>query len=354
MVRQIFDRVIASWHHVRMENLGGPNPTYRAIDIAAPGGPEALVLIERARPTPRAHEVLIEVHAAGVNRADLKQREGTYPMPPDAPSVPGLEVSGTVIACGEANARYRPGDRVCALVIGGGYAEYCLAPSVQCLPLPPGLSFAEGAALPEATFTVWMSVFEQAKLAPGETILVHGGASGIGTTAIQMARAAGARVFATAGSDAKTARCIALGAELVVNYKKEDFRSILRQHLGDRGIDVILDLVGGPYIDSNLELLSLGGRICYIAGDVGGEIKVNIRSMMLKRAYITGATLRHRTIAEKGRLAGEIERRVWPWVDRGALRPQIGLTLPLERAAEAHRALEAGEVIGKVVLVARK
>lgn len=328
--------------------------TYRAIDIAAPGGPEALVPIERTRPTPGAHEVLIEVHAAGVNRADLKQREGTYPMPSDAPSVPGLEVSGVVVACGEATARYRPGDRVCALVIGGGYAEYCVAPEVQCLPLPAGLTFVEGAALPEATFTVWMSVFEQAKLAPGETILIHGGASGIGTTAIQMAREAGARVFTTAGSAAKTARCVDLGAELAVDYKKQDFRNALRLHLGGRGIDVILDLVGGPYIESNLELLSTGGRICYIAGDAGGEITVNIRAMMLKRAYITGATLRHRTIAEKGRLAGEIERRVWPWIERGAFRPQIGLTLPLAQAAEAHRALGAGEVIGKVVLVPRK
>ncbi len=328
--------------------------TYRAIDIAAPGGPEALVPIERTCPTPGAHEVLIEVHAAGVNRADLKQREGTYPMPSDAPSVPGLEVCGIVVACGEATARYRPGDRVCALVIGGGYAEYCVAPEVQCLPLPAGLTFVEGAALPEATFTVWMSVFEQAKLAPGETILIHGGASGIGTTAIQMAREAGARVFTTAGSSAKTARCVDLGAELAVDYKKQDFRNVLRPHLGGRGIDVILDLVGDPYIESNLELLSTGGRICYIAGDAGGEIKVNIRVMMLKRAYITGATLRHRTIAEKGRLAGEIERRVWPWIERGAFRPQIGLTLPLAQAAEAHRALGAGEVIGKVVLVARK
>ena len=326
------------------------SPTHRAIDIARPGGPETLVMVERMRPTPGPEEVVIEVHAAGVNRADLKQREGTYPMPPDAPSVPGLEVSGIVAACGEAVARFRPGDRVCALVIGGGYAEYCAAPEVQCLPLPAGLGFVEAAALPEATFTVWMSVFEQARLAPGETILVHGGASGIGTTAIQMARAAGARVFATAGSAAKTLRCTELGAELAIDYRKQDFRDALRQHLGARGIDVILDLVGGPYLERNLDLLGIGGRLCYIAGDAGAEIKVNIRALMLKRAYITGATLRHRTIADKGRLAGEIERRVWPWIERGVLRPQIGLTVPLERAAEAHRALEAGEVIGKVVL----
>ena len=326
---------------------------FRAIDIAAPGGPETPTPVELTRPQPGARELLIEVHAAGVNRADLKQREGTYPMPADAPSIPGLEVSGVVVASGAETQRFQPGDRVCALVIGGGYAEYCLAPEVQCLPLPAGCSFVEGAALPEATFTVWMSVFEQARLAAGEAVLIHGGASGIGTTAIQMARAAGARVFTTAGSAAKTARCVELGAELAVDYRKQDFRTVLRQHLGGRGLDLILDLVGGPYLEANLELLSTGGRLCYIAGDGGGEIKVNIRALMLKRAYITGATLRHRTIADKGRLAAELERRVWPWIERGLLRAQVGLTVPLERAADAHRALEAGAVIGKAVLVVR-
>lgn len=325
--------------------------THRAIDIVRPGGPEALAVVERIRPTPGRGEVLIEVRAAGVNRADLKQREGTYPMPRDAPSIPGLEVSGIVAECGEGALRFRAGDRVCALVIGGGYAEFCIAPEVQCLPIPAGLGFVEAAALPEATFTVWMSVFEQARLAPGETILVHGGAGGIGTTAIQMAGTAGARVFATAGNAAKTARCTELGAELAIDYKKQDFRDVLRRHLGTAGIDVILDPVGGPYFEPNLDLLGIGGRLCYIAGDIGADIKVGIRPLMLKRAYITGATLRHRTVADKGRLAGEVERRVWPWVARGALRPQIGLTVPLERAADAHRRLEAGEVIGKAVLL---
>lgn len=326
---------------------------YRAVDIAASGGPEVLVLVDKPLLQPLPHEVLIEVHAAGVNRADIKQREGTYPMPPDAPSVPGLEVCGVVAACGEAATRWHPGDKVCALVVGGGYAEYCVCPEVQCLPLPSGLTFIEGAALPEAVFTVWMSVFEQARLAPGESLLVHGGASGIGTTAIQMARAAGARVFASAGSAAKTARCMELGAELAINYKQQDFGDALRAHLGGRGIDVILDLVGAPYLERNLELLSIGGRLCYIAGDAGREIKVDLRPLMMKRAYITGATLRHRTIADKGRLAGELERRVWPWVERGALRPQVGLTVRLEKAADAHRALEAGEVIGKAILIVR-
>lgn len=329
------------------------SPTFRAIDIPVQGGPEVLELVKRRCPQPGPGEVLIEVHAAGVNRADVKQRQGTYPMPPGAPTIPGLEVSGIVVAVGERVERWRIGDRVCALTIGGGYAEYCVAPEVQCLPLPAGIGFVEGAALPEAIFTVWMSVFEQARLAPGETILLHGGASGIGTTALQMARAAGARVFTTAGSAAKTARCLELGAEVAVDYKQQDFHGVLRQHLGTRGIDVILDLVGAPYLERNLDLLSMGGRLCYLAGDAGEEIKLNLVAMMLKRAYITGATLRHRTIADKGRLAGEIERRVWPWVERGALRPQVGLTFPLERAADAHRTLEASEVIGKVVLVVR-
>lgn len=327
--------------------------TYRAIDIAAPGGPEVLVAVDRPLPQPLPHELLIEVHAAGVNRADLKQREGTYLMPPGAPTVPGLEVCGVVRACGDATTRFCPGDKVCALVIGGGYAQMCVCPEVQCLPLPDGLSFIDGAALPEAVFTVWMSVFEQARLGIGETVLIHGGASGIGTAAIQMARAAGARVFATAGSPVKTAHCESLGAELAVDYKKQDFHSVLRKRLGSGGVDVILDLVGAPYLESNLDLLATGGRICYIAADAGRELKVDVRQIMMKRACITGATLRHRSIADKGRLAAQIERRVWPWVASGALRPQIGLTLPLEQAGDAHRALDAGDVIGKVILVAR-
>ena len=327
--------------------------TYRAIDISATGGPEVLVMIEKPRPAPQPFEVLIDVHAAGVNRADIKQREGTYPMPPDAPSVPGLEVCGVVAACGTDARRFRPGDKVCALVIGGGYADCCVCPEVQCLPLPRNLSFVEGAALPEAVFTVWMSVFEQARLSIGETFLVHGGASGIGTMAIQMARAAGARVFATAGSPTKTAHCQTLGAELEINYRTQDFRTVLKGHLGERGIDVILDMVGAPYLDANLDLLSTGGRLCYIAGDAGREIKIDLRPLTLKRAYVTGATLRHRSIPEKGRLAGEIERRVWPWVARGTVLPQVGLTVPLADAAAAHRALAAGEVVGKAVLVTR-
>lgn len=327
--------------------------TFRAIDIRGQGGPEVLVMAEFPLPAPGPGEVLIEVHAAGVNRADLKQREGTYVMPAGAPTVPGLEVCGVVRACGPGAQRFRPGDPVCALVIGGGYAEACVCPEVQCLPLPAGLSFVEGAALPEAVFTVWMSIFEQARFGAGETVLVHGGASGIGTAAIQMTRAAGARVFATAGSAEKVARCVELGAELCVNYRTQDFRAVLRERVGTRGIDVILDLVGAPYAEANLDLLGLHGRLCYIAGDAGREIKLDIRPLMMKRATVTGATLRHRTVADKGRLAGEIERRVWPWVASGELRPQVGLVLPLENAADSHRALEAGEVIGKAILKVR-
>jgi NADPH:quinone reductase len=327
--------------------------TYRAIDISAPGGPEVLVLTERPRPVPQSHELLIDVHAAGVNRADLKQREGTYPMPAGAPSVPGLEVCGVVAACGADTRRFRPGDRVCALLIGGGYAECCVCPEAQCLPLPPDLSFVDGAALPEVVFTVWMSVFEQARLSAGETFLVHGGTSGIGSMAIQMARAAGARVFATAGGATKTERCEVLGAERAIDYKAQDFRTVLKAHLDGRGIDVILDMVGAAYVEANLDLLGTGGRLCYIAGDGGREIKFDVRELMLKRAYVTGATLRHRTIADKGRLATDIERVVWPWIAQGKVRPQVGLTVPLADAAMAHRALAAGEIIGKAVLVTR-
>jgi NADPH2:quinone reductase len=325
----------------------------KTIDIPRPGGPEALMLTERETPKPAAHELLIEVHAAGVNRADLKQREGEYVMPASAPSVPGLEICGVVAACGEGASRFRPGDKVCALVIGGGYAEYCLAPEVQCLPLPEGLDFPAGAALPEAAFTVWMSVFEQARLGHGEVFLVHGGASGIGTAAIQMARAAGARVFATAGSEKKVAHCQALGAELAVNYRTQDFRAVLRERLGARGVDVILDMVGAPYYAKNLDLLATGGRLCYIAGDEGREFPIDLRPLMMKRATITGATLRHRSIADKGRLAAEIEKRVWPWVASGALKPQVGGTFPLAKAGDAHRALAAGEIIGKAILTTK-
>ncbi|HSW17513.1 MAG TPA: NAD(P)H-quinone oxidoreductase [Ramlibacter sp.] len=323
---------------------------HQVVDVPTPGGPEALVLTTRAIPVPRFGEVLLRVHAAGVNSADIKQREGVYDMPAGAPSVPGLEVAGEVVACGEGAIRFRPGDRVCALLIGGGYAEYCVAPEGQCLPVPAGLSMVEAAGLPETVFTVWMALFEQARLAPGETVLVHGGGSGIGTTAIQMAKASGARVFATAGSDAKCATCVELGAELAVNYNTADFGAVLGERLGPSSVDVVLDIVGAPYLERNLQLLAIEGRLCFLAGDGGRTVQLNLLPIIQKRINLTGASLRRRPAHEKARLAAAIERRVWPWVSSGALRPRIGLVLPLEAAAQAHSALQERSVIGKVVL----
>lgn len=329
------------------------NRTALVIDIPAPGGPEALTLAEQPVPVPSHGEVLIEVHAAGINRADLKQREGTYPMPADAPRVPGLEVSGTVAACGPGVAGLSIGDRVCALLLGGGYAEYCVAPAAQCLPIPRGLGFPEAAALPEAVFTVWTSLFEQAGLRAGETVLIHGGASGIGTTAIQMAAALGSRVLGTAGSAHKCAKCKTLGAERAINYHEEDFVERVRDHTRGRGVDVVLDMVGGPYAARNLSILAIGGRLCYIAGDAGPEASFNIRQIMLRRAYVTGSTLRHRTTADKARIAELLQQRIWPLIEHGRIKPVIDRLVPLAQAAEAHRVLEAGEAVGKIVLGVR-
>jgi NADPH2:quinone reductase len=293
------------------------------------------------------------VHAAGVNRADLKQRAGNYPMPAGAPSVPGLEVAGVVVRCAAQVTGLKRGDRVCALVVGGGYARYCVAPALQCLPIPDGLDFVAAAALPEATFTVWAALFEQAALKPGETVLIHGGASGIGTTAIQMAKALGSRVLASAGSAAKCRACERLGAEHAINYREEDFARIALEHTGGAGVNVVLDMVGGPYMARNLEALATGGRLCYIAGDAGREASFNIRQVMMKRVSITGSTLRHRTVADKGRIAALLRQHIWPLIEHGRIAPVIDRVLPLENAAEAHRVLEAGEAIGKVVLKAR-
>jgi NADPH2:quinone reductase len=326
---------------------------HRVVDVPVPGGLEALVITTKPVPTPRWGELLVRVHAAGLNSADIKQREGVYDMPAGAPTVPGLEIAGEVVACGEGTARFKPGDAVCALVIGGGYGEYCVAPEGQCLPVPAGLSMIEAAGLPETVFTVWMALFEQARLAPGETVLIHGGGSGIGTTAIQMARASGARVFVTAGSDAKCATCMELGAELAINYNKEDFGAVLSQRLGASSVDVVLDIVGAPYLERNLQLLAIEGRLCYLAGDGGRTVQLNLLPVIQKRIYITGGSLRRRPVQEKARLAAAIEHRVWPWVASGALRAQIGLVLPMEEVAQGHFALQERRVTGKVILTMR-
>jgi putative PIG3 family NAD(P)H quinone oxidoreductase len=323
-----------------------------AITIHKPGGPEVLQPVEMAVPKPAAREVLIRVAAAGVNRPDLMQREGKYPPPPGATDIPGLEVSGTIAACGAEVTRWREGDQVCALVSGGGYAEYCVAPDVQCLPIPKGVDLVDAGGIPETFFTVWMNVFDRGHLREGESFLVHGGASGIGTTAIQMARACGAHVFATAGSDEKCRACEQLGAERAINYKKDDFVVALLDLTGGRGIDVILDMVGAPYFSRNVDLLATEGRLLQIAVMHGAKAEINLVRLLRQRLTVTGSVLRARTVDEKGTIARAIEREVWPLVEAGRIRPTIYATFALRKAAEAHRLMEAGSHIGKILLTA--
>lgn len=325
-------------------------PTFRSIDIPRPGGAEVLAAVERPLRLPGIGEVLIKVAAAGVNRADIEQRAGEYPMPPGAPTIPGLEIAGTIVRSGPGVARFQPGDQVCALVIGGGYAEYCIAPALQCLPIPPSVSVVEAAGLPEALFTVWTAIIEQGRLLSGETLLIQGGASGVGTMAIQVARAFGARVYATAGTEAKCAACKGLGATLVVNYRTDDFVPLLLNATEGRGVDVILDMVGAPYLRRNLALLATGGRLVEIACHQGKVGDFNIQELMLRRAAITGCTLRHRSIEEKGRIAHLLEHRIWPLIADRRIRPVVSLTFPLDQAAAAHRHLEGDSNIGKIIL----
>lgn len=321
-----------------------------AIDIAQPGGPEALRIVERPTPRPEERDVLIKVAAAGVNRVDLMQREGKYPPPPGASDIPGLEVSGVIAEVGPAAQRWRVGDQVCALITGGGYAEYCVAPDVLCLPIPHGVELVSAAALPEACFTVWTNAFDRGRLKSGETFLVHGGSSGIGTTAIQMGRAFGARVFATAGSAEKCAACERLGAERAVNYREQDFVSELMTLTGNRGIDVILDMVGGDYLRRNVELLAFDGRLVQIAVRGGTKGELNLLRVQRQRLTITGSTLRARPVSEKEQIARALEQQVWPAIAAGDVRPVIYAPYPLLQAAEAHRVMEAGPHIGKLVL----
>ncbi len=322
----------------------------RAIEIAQPGGPEVLRLVSRPVPAPAAGEVLVKVEAAGVNRPDVSQRKGNYPPPPGASDLPGLEVAGTIVAAAPDVTAWRPGDRVCALVAGGGYAEFCVAPAVQCLPIPGGLDAVQAAAIPETYFTVWTNVFERGRLAAGEWLLVHGGSSGIGTTAIQLARARGAHVLATAGSDEKCRACEGLGASRGINYRAADFTAEVRAATGGRGVDVVLDMVGGDYFARNLEVLALEGRLVQIAFLRGAAVPLDLRTLMQKRLTITGSTLRPRSPAEKGAIAAALAREVWPLLDAGRVAPRIHATFRLEEAADAHRLLESGAHIGKVVL----
>jgi NADPH2:quinone reductase len=322
-----------------------------AIEISKPGGPDVLVPVERPVPKPGPHDVLIRVAAAGVNRPDLMQREGKYPPPPGASDIPGLEVSGIITECGENVERWRAGDEVCALLSGGGYAEYAVAPEVQCLPVPRGLDLVSAGAMPETFFTVWTNVFDRGRLRAGETFLVHGGASGIGTTAIQLAHAFGARVFATAGSEQKCEACEKLGAQRAINYKRDDFVAELMKITAGRGIDVILDMVGGAYFPRNLDLLALEGRLLQIGVLNGSKGEINLTRVLRQRLTVTGSTLRARTVQEKGVIAKAVERAVWPLVEAGRAHPVIHAVFPLREAADAHRVLESGSHIGKLVLV---
>jgi len=325
----------------------------RVIEIAQPGGAEVLRLARRPVPEPGPGEVRVCVAAAGVNRPDVMQRQGKYPPPPGASDIPGLELAGAVDALGEGVTAWVVGDRVCALVSGGGSAEHCVVPAVQCLPIPAGFDEVQAAALPEAFFTVWANVFERGRLREGETLLVHGGASGIGTTAIQLARAFGARVLATAGSPEKCAACEKLGAERAVNYRIEDFVTTARQATSGRGVDVILDMVGGSYIPRDLEALAPEGRLVLIAFQGGAQAELSFLPLLQRHLTITGSTLRPRPVEEKGRLARALRGAAWPLLEDGRVRPVIDSTFPLERAADAHRRMESGAHVGKIVLTIR-
>ena len=321
------------------------------VEISGPGGPEVLRLTQRPTPKPGPNEVLIRVIAAGVNRPDVMQRLGRYPPPPGASDIPGLEVAGVIVGLGQTPTSLHVGDRVCALVAGGGYAEYCVAPVPQCLPIPRGLDFIQAAGIPETFFTVWTNVFERGRLVAGECLLVHGGSSGIGTTAIQLARARGARVFATAGSTEKCEACEQLGSERAINHRTEDFAQVVQGLTGGRGVDVILDMVGGSYFGRNIDALAVEGRLVQIASLEGAKVELDLQAVMQRRLTITGSTLRPRSVEEKGAIARAVHKEVWPLIESGRLRPVIHATFTLAKAAEAHRLMETGSHIGKIILV---
>ncbi len=321
----------------------------RAVEISHPGGPEVLVPAQRPTPEPGPGEVLIKVTAAGINRPDVFQRQGNYAPPPGASDLPGLEVAGEIVAGDAAAGGFKVGDKVCALVAGGGYAEYCVAPALQCLPIPKGLSDIEAAGLPETYFTVWSNVFDRGALSAGESLLVHGGASGIGTTAIQIARALGHAVFATVGSDDRVAAVERLGAK-GINYKTQDFVQEIKTLTGGKGVDVVLDMVAGEYVGRDLSCLADDGRIVIIAQLGGAKATINTAELMRRRLTVTGSTLRPRPVEFKGAIARALRAKVWPLLEQGAIKPIIHATLPLEEAARGHAMMEAGEQIGKIIL----
>jgi NADPH2:quinone reductase len=322
----------------------------QAIEITQPGGPEVLQPCERPVPELKPGEILIKVGAAGVNRPDVFQRLGQYPVPPGASDLPGLEVAGEIVDGDLGDSGFKKGDLVCALVQGGGYAEYCAAPLAQCLPVPQGLSLLEAASLPETFFTVWSNVFQRAGLKEGETLLVQGGSSGIGVTAIQVAKALGHRVFATAGTHEKCRACEELGAERAINYKQEDFVAVVKELTGGKGVDVVLDMVGGDYVAREVSCLADDGRIVVIALLGGAKADVDLGQVLRRRLTITGSTLRPRPIAFKAQIARELRERVWPLLAAGTIRPVIYKTFPLAAAAEAHALMESSTHVGKIML----
>ncbi|MGQ0502048.1 MAG: NAD(P)H-quinone oxidoreductase [Panacagrimonas sp.] len=322
----------------------------KAIEIIQPGGPEMLAVCERPMPQTRPDEVLIRVAAAGVNRPDVLQRQGLYPVPKDASDLPGLEVAGTIVSGDVGDGGFKVGDRVCALVHGGSYAEFCVAPASNCLPIPAGLSDLEAASLPETFFTVWSNVFDRAHLAPGETLLVQGGTSGIGVTAIQMAHALGHRVFATAGSDDKARACEKLGADRGINYRSEDFVAEVKRLTDGKGVNVILDMVAGSYVPRELSCLADDGRLVLIALLGGAKAEIPLSQILMRRLSVTGSTLRPRPPAFKAAIAAQLRARIWPLIEAGRIRPVIHQTFALEQAGEAHRLMETSTHIGKIVL----
>jgi putative PIG3 family NAD(P)H quinone oxidoreductase len=334
----------------------------RAVEISTPGAPDVLRIADRPTPRPGPRDVLIRVAAAGVNRPDVMQRLGKYPPPPGASDIPGLEVAGTIVETGASVTEWQPGDRVCALVAGGGYADHCVAPAPQCLPIPafpPGFAPPVGlavddataaAAIPETFFTVWTNVFERGRLARGERLLVHGGSSGIGTTAIQLARARGATVFATAGSADKCRACERLGAARAIDYRREDFVAAVLDATGGQGVDVVLNIIGGDYVPRSLQVLAREGRLVQIATMESGKAEIPLTLVMQKRLWITGSTLRPRSVDEKGAIASALRAEVWPMLQSGRVGPIVHATFPLERAADAHRLMESSAHVGKIVL----
>ena len=329
----------------------GVPESMKCVKISEPGGPEVLKLATRPTPVPGPEEVLIKVAAAGINGPDVYQRRGLYPAPPGVTDIPGLEVSGTIVALGEGAAGWRIGDACCALTAGGGYAEYCTAPTRQCLPVPAGLDVIDAAGLPESFFTVWTNVFERAALAPGESLLVHGGGGGIGTTAIQIAAGFGHRVFTTAAGPEQCAALQRLGAARAIDFTREDFAAVIKEATGGKGVNVILDIVGGDYIARDIASLARDGRLVQIAFLKGSKVEIDLMPVMLKRLTITGSTLRVQSIERKGEIAKALRQRVWPLIEEGRIRPVIFTRMPLADAAEGHRIMQEAKHLGKILLL---